>query len=84
MEWDNVGRDDVKYVRIKYDPPGRFDIYEHTRGLWHFEDGEGETKFRDSSGNDNTLVGKKRAAIFGAYAVGPSGKLPITWAELKK
>jgi hypothetical protein len=73
--------DDV--ICIEYDPPGRFKNDEHTRGLWHFDDGEGETEFMDSSGNNNTLIGEDGAAIVSAFAVESSSKLLITWGKIK-
>ena len=55
-----------------------FEADENTLALWHFNEGKGNFRFKDSSGNGNTLIGKGSG-----FSVEPAGKLSTTWAKIK-
>jgi len=67
----------VRYKNSFNSPEKPFKADGKTLALWHFN-GNNEARFKDSSGNGNTLVGKGIR-----FSVQPQGKLSTTWAEIK-
>lgn len=54
--------DIARYVGSTYSvPPVPFACDTHTRALWHFDEFEGATRFHDSCGADNLLIGHNGA-----------------------
>jgi hypothetical protein len=61
-------------------PEGPFKADEKTVALWHFDEGKDYCRycrFKDSSGNGNTLIGGN------GFPVEPTGKLSTTWTKIK-
>lgn len=61
---------------VKRNP--RLDVDRKTSALWHFDEPEGASLFRDASRNGNTLFGRG-----GRFPVASAAKLATTWAGVK-
>ena len=85
IRFSNVARYDLPAERRiePFDPPHRFESDEHTLALWNFDEPAGTDRFRDASGNGNTLIGMNGATTSGALAVEPSTSLTTTWGRIK-
>ena len=86
IRFSNIARYDLPAERgiHPFDPPHRFESDEHTLALWNFDERAGADRFRDASGNDNTLIGMNGATTSGALAVNPTKtSLTTTWGQLK-
>ena len=86
IRFSNIARYDLPAERgiHPFDPPHRFESDEHTLALWNFDEPAGADRFRDASGNDNTLIGMNGATTSGALAVNPTKtSLTTTWGQLK-
>ena len=86
IRFSNVARYDLPAERgiEPFDPPHRFESDEHTLALWNFDERAGADRFRDASGNGNTLIGMNGATTSGALAVNPaSTSVTTTWGRIK-
>ena len=83
--------DEVRISKVaRYDPrnaysapKGKFDSDDDTVALWHFDERNRATTFRDSSHNKYNLIGKNDAITKGPLAVDTNGKLTTSWASIK-
>ena len=86
IRFSNIARYDLPAERgiEPFDPPHRFESDEHTLTLWNFDERAGADRFRDASGNGNTLIGMNGATTSGALAVNPaSASVTTTWGRIK-
>ena len=86
IRFSNIARYDLPAERgiEPFDPPHHFESDEHTLALWNFDEREGANRFRDASGNGNTLIGMNGATTSGALAVNPtSTSVTTTWGRIK-
>ena len=86
IRFSNIARYDLpaKPSIGPFDPPHRFFSDEHTLALWNFDEPAGADRFRDASGNGNTLIGMNGATTSGALAVNPMNtSLTTTWGQIK-
>jgi len=75
---DEVRISSVVRYKNSFKPPEKlFKADGKTLALWHFN-GNDETIFKDSSGNENTLIGKGIR-----FPVKPQDKLSTIWAKIK-
>ena len=86
IRFSNIARYDLPAEKgiEPFDPPHRFESDEHTLALWNFDEPAGTDRFRDASGNGNTLIGMNGATTSGALAVNPMDtSLTTTWGQIK-
>lgn len=86
IRFSNIARYDLPAEKgiEPFDPPHRFESDEHTLALWNFDEPAGADRFRDASGNGNTLIGMNGATTSGALAVNPMNtSLTTTWGQIK-
>lgn len=86
IRFSNIARYDLPAERRiePFDPPHRFESDEHTLALWNFDEPAAADRFRDASGNGNTLIGMNGATTSGALAVNPaSTSVTTTWGRIK-
>ncbi len=86
IRFSNIARYDLPAEKgiEPFDPPHRFESDEHTLALWNFDEPAGADRFRDASGNGNTLIGMNGATTSGALAVNPlNTSLTTTWGQIK-
>lgn len=65
-------------IPANFEPKRRFTNDKMTLALWHFDEGIGASRFKDSSGNGYTLVSAKD------LMVKQDRVLTVTWGELKR
>lgn len=86
IRFSNIARYDLPAEKgiEPFDPPHRFESDKHTLALWNFDEPAGTDRFRDASGNGNTLIGMNGATTSGALAVNPlNTSLTTTWGQIK-
>ena len=69
----------VRYAKPGWEvPKGPFRVDKDTISLWHFDEAQGSSRFKDASGNNNDLWRS------GVLAVEAERKLTTTWGRLKR
>ncbi len=72
----------VRYVGPEWEiPRGKFEVDKHTISLWHFDEPQELSRFKDASGNGHHLW---RSGVISGLAVEAQQKLTTTWGQLKR
>ena len=72
----------VRYVGPEWEiPKWKFEVDEDTISLWHFDEEQRFSRFKDASGNGHHLW---RGGVIGGLAVEARSKLTTTWGQLKR